>query len=143
MSCLLREKSPGQYLKLTKKGENDSNHFLVQFYAPFVMFCHGTEKRVNSIWRFSLDRSYRKGKVYKLKFCLSICTSSLQHFQYKAFKSSQNHVRPHILYIIGKSTKLAMTSDDNDKDKRKYKDKDKDKMTKRPNMCHIFENDIT
>ena len=36
-------------------------------------------------------------------------------------------------------------SDDNDKDKRKYKDKDKDKdkMTKRPNMCHIFENDIT
>ena len=34
-----------------------------------------------------------------------------------------------------------MTSDDNDKDKRKYKDKDK--MTKRPNMCHIFENDIT
>ena len=36
-------------------------------------------------------------------------------------------------------------SDDNDKDKRKYKDKDKDKdkMTKRPNMCHIFENDMT
>ena len=36
-------------------------------------------------------------------------------------------------------------SDDNDKDKRKDKDKDKDKdkMTKRPNMCHIFENDIT
>ena len=36
-----------------------------------------------------------------------------------------------------------MTSDDNDKDKRKYKDKDKDKMTKRPNICHIFENDMT
>ena len=40
-----------------------------------------------------------------------------------------------------------MTSDDNDEDKRKYKDKDKDKdkekMTKRPNMCHIFENDMT
>ena len=35
-----------------------------------------------------------------------------------------------------------MTSDDNDEDKRKYKDKDKDKMTKRPNICHIFENDI-
>ena len=36
-------------------------------------------------------------------------------------------------------------SDDNDKDKRKYKDKDKDKdkMTKRPNMYHIFENDMT
>ena len=35
--------------------------------------------------------------------------------------------------------------DDNDKDKRKDKDKDKDKdkMTKRPNMCHIFENDMT
>ena len=38
-----------------------------------------------------------------------------------------------------------MTSDDNDEDKRKYKDKDKDKdkMTKRPNMCHIFEKDLT
>ena len=34
-----------------------------------------------------------------------------------------------------------MTSDDNDKDKRKYKDKDK--MTKRPNICHIFKNDMT
>ena len=37
--------------------------------------------------------------------------------------------------------------DDNDKDKCKDKDKDedrdKDKMTKRPNMCHIFENDMT
>ena len=30
-------------------------------------------------------------------------------------------------------------------DSRKDKDnhKDKDKMTKRPNMCHIFENDMT
>ena len=36
-----------------------------------------------------------------------------------------------------------MTSDDNDKDKRKDKDKDKDKMTKRPNICHIFENNMT
>ena len=35
-----------------------------------------------------------------------------------------------------------MTSDDNDKDKRKDKDKDKDKMTKRPNICHIFENGL-
>ncbi len=37
--------------------------------------------------------------------------------------------------------------DDNDKDKDKYKDedkdKDKDKITKRPNICHIFENDMT
>ena len=35
--------------------------------------------------------------------------------------------------------------DDNDKDTRKDKDKDndKDEMTKRPNMCHIFENDMT
>ena len=33
--------------------------------------------------------------------CLSVCTSSLQHFQSRAFKSSQNHVRPNILYIIG------------------------------------------
>ena len=37
--------------------------------------------------------------------------------------------------------------DDNDKDTRKDEDKDNDKykykMTKRPNMCHIFENDMT
>ena len=35
--------------------------------------------------------------------------------------------------------------DDNDKDtgKDKDKDKDRDKMTKRPNMCHIFENGMT
>jgi hypothetical protein len=41
--------------------------------------------------------------------------------------------------------------DDNDKDTRKDEDEDKDKdkdndkykMTKRPNMCHIFENGMT
>ena len=35
--------------------------------------------------------------------------------------------------------------DDNGKDKRKDKDRDddKDKMTKRHNMYHIFENDMT
>ena len=27
---------------------------------------------------------------------------SVRHFQYRAFKSSQNHVRPHISYIVGK-----------------------------------------
>ena len=32
---------------------------------------------------------------------------------------------------------------DKDKDKYKDKDKDKDKMTKRPNKCYIFENDMT
>ena len=49
-----------------------------------------------------------------------------------------------MLYIIGKRRTSAMTRDDNDKDKRKDKDKDKDKdkMTKRPNMCYIFENDM-
>ena len=30
-----------------------------------------------------------------------------------------------------------------DKDKKKDKDKDKDKVTERPNMCYIFENDKT
>ena len=50
-----------------------------------------------------------------------------------------------MLYIIGKRKTSAMTSDDNDKDKDKYKDKDedKDKITKRPNICQIFENDMT
>ena len=32
---------------------------------------------------------------------------------------------------------------DNYKDKYKDKDNDKYKMTKRPNMCHIFENGMT
>ena len=41
-------------------------------------------------------------QVEILFVCPSFCTSSLQHFQYRAFKSSQNHVKPHILYIIGK-----------------------------------------
>jgi len=36
-----------------------------------------------------------------------------------------------------------MTSDDNDKDKYKDKDEDKDKITKKPNICHIFKNDMT
>ena len=32
---------------------------------------------------------------------------------------------------------------DKDKGKIKDKDKDKDRVTKRPNMCYIFENDMT
>ena len=32
---------------------------------------------------------------------------------------------------------------EDDKDKDKYKDKDKDKVTKRPSMYYIFENDMT
>ena len=32
--------------------------------------------------------------------CLFVCPSSLQYFQYMASKSSQNHVRAHISYII-------------------------------------------
>ena len=41
--------------------------------------------------------------------CLSVCTSSLQHFRSMAFKSSQNDVRPHILYTIGSSACLVMS----------------------------------
>ena len=33
--------------------------------------------------------------------------------------------------------------DDKDKDKDKDKDTDKDKVLKRPNMCYIFEKDMT
>ena len=40
---------------------------------------------------------------------LSVCPSSLQYFQYMVFKSSQNHVRPHISYIIGKRMTMTMT----------------------------------
>ena len=42
-----------------------------------------------------------RGNSVCLYVCLSVCTSSLQHFQSRAFKSSQNHVGPNILYIIG------------------------------------------
>ena len=38
-----------------------------------------------------------------------------------------------------KDIKYDTNSDHKDKDK----DKDKDKMTKRPNKCYIFENDMT
>ena len=44
-----------------------------------------------------------------LSVCLFVCPSSLQHFQSRAFKSSQNHVRTHTLYIIGKRLTSAMT----------------------------------
>ena len=37
----------------------------------------------------------------------------------------------------------AMTMTKTQRHKDKDKDKDKDKMTKRPNMCHIFENGMT
>ena len=46
-----------------------------------------------------------------------------------------------------KDIKYDTNSDHKYKDKYKYKDKDKDKdkdkMTKRPNKCYIFENDMT
>ena len=48
-------------------------------------------------------------QVEILSVCLFVCPSSLQYFQYMAFKSSQNHVRPHILYIIGKRMTSATT----------------------------------
>ena len=42
---------------------------------------------------------------------------------------------------------MTMTKTQRHKDtktqRHKDKDKDKDKMTKRPNMCHIFENAMT
>merc|ERR1712037_539495 len=48
-------------------------------------------------------------QVEILSVCLFVCPSSLQYFQYMAFKSSQNHVRPHILYIIEKRMTSATT----------------------------------
>ena len=41
--------------------------------------------------------------------CPLVCMSPTQHFQCEAFKSSQNHVRPNISYIIGKRVTLAIT----------------------------------
>ena len=40
---------------------------------------------------------------------LSVCTSSLQNLLSMTFKSSQNCVRPHILYTIGKRMTSQMT----------------------------------
>jgi len=52
--------------------------------------------------------------------------------------------KPYTFWKLMTCTIHWRNRDDNDKDTRKYKDKDddKDEMTKRPNMCHIFENDM-
>ena len=59
--------------------------------------------------------------------------------------ASQTHITIHIPKAHDKYYPLT-PRDDNDKYTRKDKDKDKDKdkgeMTKRPDMCHIFENDM-
>ena len=52
---------------------------------------------------FTFYSTLPTGRVYKLKFCLSVHT--FQHFQDRAFKSSQNHIRLHILYIIAQCVK--------------------------------------
>ena len=46
---------------------------------------------------------------------------------------------------LAHKTNCPLQDKDKDKDKAKDKDKDKDKdkITKRPNMCYIFENDMT
>ena len=58
--------------------------------------------------------------------------------------ASQTHITIHITKAHDKYYPLT-PRDDNDKYTRKDKDKDndKDEMTKRPNMFHIFENDMT
>ena len=58
--------------------------------------------------------------------------------------ASQTHITIHIPKPHDKYYPLT-PRDDNDKYTRKDKDKDndKDEMTKRPNMFHIFENDMT
>ena len=49
---------------------------------------------------FSLDPFYRiyESTSWKLSAWLIVCPSSLQHFQSGTFKSSQNHLRRHIVY---------------------------------------------
>ena len=63
---------------------------------------------------------------------------------YSSMYASQTHITIHITKAHDKYYPLT-PRDDNDKYTRKDKDKDndKDEMTKRPNMCHIFENDMT
>ena len=55
---------------------------------------------------FSLDPTYRRGRIEILFVCLSV---RHQHFRSMAFKSSQNHVRPHILYTIGSGACLVVS----------------------------------
>ena len=50
-------------------------------------------------------RSYQRHRVTSWN---SVCPSSLHNFQSKAFKSSQNRVRPHMLYMIGKRKTSAI-----------------------------------
>ena len=74
-----------------------------------------------------------------------VCAKNLDQL-YSSLYASQTHITIHIPKAHDKYYPLT-PRDDNDKDTRKDKDKDKynDKyeMTKRPNMCHIFENDMT
>ena len=48
-------------------------------------------------------------QVEILSIYLFNCTSSLQNFRSMAFKSSQNDVRPHILYTIGSGACLVVS----------------------------------
>ena len=61
---------------------------------------------------------------------------------YSSIYASQTHITIHIPKAHDKYYPLT-PHDDNNKVKEKDKDKDKYEMTKRPNICHILENDMT
>ena len=92
---------------------------------------------------FSLEPSYRRGRVYKLKFCLFVCLSVIASIFpiYGLQIIPESYQTPHTIH----HWKEDDISDDNDNDKDtqkdKYEDKDKDKykMPKRPITCYIFE----
>ena len=70
-----------------------------------------------------------------LSVCLSEVPSSLWHFQFKAFKSSQNHVRPHILYTSlerGRHQQWQVMTMTKTKTNTKTKTKTKTKLLKDP-----------
>ena len=81
--------------------------------------------------------------VPPLSVCLSVRAKNLDQL-YSSIYASQTHITIHIPKAHDNYYPLT-PRDDNDKDTHKDKDKDNDKyeMTKRPNMCHIFENDMT
>ena len=95
---------------------------------------------------FSLDPSYRRGRVYKLKFCPSVCLSVITStFSIKTLQIiPESRQTPHIIHHWKEED--ISHDDDNDKDTHidKYKDKDedndkdKDKMLKRPITCYNF-----
>ena len=112
-----------------------------------ILFC--PEKVLRRVFFFTRPRrgsnSYRRGRVFKLKFCLSVLLSVRNHFNISNLGPS-NH--PRIMSDTTYYTSLergwhqrwqGQWQRHTHTDKYEDKDKDKYKMLKRPITCYIFE----